>query len=86
MLMTGIYLKYKGLAYEKQPQMTFNDVQKRDKTFLNFLPTSFNRQGYLKVAKELMIPDNTAQKYIRKLVRVGVIQKQVHDSYKKTET
>jgi hypothetical protein len=31
-----------GVSYENQLQKTFNDVPKREITFLNALPTSFN--------------------------------------------
>lgn len=48
------------------------------------LPQNFNRQGYLEVAKSLEIADKTAEGYISKFVKSGLIFRLKQDSYEKT--
>lgn len=51
--------------------------------FLDKLPQKFNRQGYLEVAKLLEIVDKTAEGYISKFVKSGLIFRLKQDSYEK---
>jgi hypothetical protein len=51
--------------------------------FLETLPPEFSRQDYLTVAKNLEIPDKTAEKHIAKFVQNGLINHFAHDKYKK---
>lgn len=53
--------------------------------FLEKLPQNFNRQGYLEVAKSLEIADKTAEGYISKFVKSGLIFRSKQDSYEKTK-
>jgi hypothetical protein len=50
---------------------------------LNVLATSFNRQGYLKVAKGLNIPDKSAQGYISKFHQEMIVERKSHEYYEK---
>jgi hypothetical protein len=52
--------------------------------FLEKLPQFFNRQGYLEVAKSLYIADKTAEGYISKFVKSGLVFRLKQDSYEKT--
>ncbi len=56
-------------------------VKKPKDLFLEALPKEFNRQGYLDVAAKLNINPKTAEGYISKFVKVGVITSPKHDSY-----
>lgn len=56
-------------------------VKKPKDLFLEALPKEFNRQGYLEVAAKLNINPKTAEGYISKFVKVGVITSPKHDSY-----
>ena len=54
--------------------------------YLKNLPEEFTRQTYLEVAKKLMIPEKTADKYIGKLTSVyKIIQRVKAGHYKKME-
>ena len=52
--------------------------------FLEKLPQNFNRQGYLEVAKSLEIADKTAEGYISKFVKSGLLFRLKQDSYEKS--
>jgi hypothetical protein len=51
--------------------------------FLDKLPQNFNRKGYLEVAKSLEIADKTAEGYISKFVKSGLVFRSKQDSYEK---
>ena len=51
--------------------------------FLEALPPEFSRQEYLTTAKQLNIPEKTAEKHIAKFVQSGLINHFAHDKYKK---
>jgi predicted transcriptional regulator len=80
---TNVLLEHTEKVFCQLPKKTVNNTQKREITFLNALPTEFNRKKYVEIAGQSRIPDNTAQKYIRKFVKEGVIKKKGHDSYEK---
>ena len=52
-------------------------------SFLEKLPQNFKRQGYLEVAKSLEIADKTAEGYISKFVKSGLLFRLKQDSYEK---
>lgn len=52
-------------------------------TFLDNLPTVFDRKTYLSVAEKLKIPAKTAEKYISKFCVGGLLKHLAHDSYGK---
>ena len=53
---------------------------------LDALPGEFDRQIYLAVAKNLNIPDKTAEKQITRFINAGLLVRQSHGSYSKTTT
>lgn len=59
--------------------------ENREQRFYSQLPETFSRQDYLGVAKELDIPDKTAQGYIAKFDKKGLIHRDKKDSYIKTQ-
>lgn len=52
-------------------------------TFLDNLPSEFDRKTYLAVAEKLKIPAKTAEKYISKFCVGGLLKHLAHDSYSK---
>jgi len=56
-------------------------VKKPKDAFLESLPKEFNRKGYLEVASKLNINPKTAEGYISKFVKVGVLISPKHDHY-----
>ena len=52
---------------------------------LDALPSEFDRQTYLAVAKNLNIPDKTAEKQITRFVNAGLLVRKAHGSYSKKE-
>jgi predicted transcriptional regulator len=65
--------------------VVLNQKNNRKERFLELLPQSFNRQGYIKIAEELNIPDKTAQAYITALIKDGKIERDKQDDYKKKD-
>jgi hypothetical protein len=55
-------------------------MNKKEK-FLNDLPQNFNRQKYLEVAEKFGIPGKTAEGYIARFKKDGVIHHESQDSY-----
>ncbi|WP_304234099.1 DUF3987 domain-containing protein [Jiulongibacter sediminis] len=61
-----------------------NKPQKRQnkrEQFYESLPEKFNRQKYLEVASKLDIKEKTAESYITRFVDVGLIHREMKDSY-----
>ena len=52
-------------------------------TFLDNLPTEFDRKTYLSVAEKLKIPPKTAEKYVSKFCVGGLLRHLAHDHYGK---
>lgn len=52
-------------------------------TFLDNLPTEFDRQTYLAVAQKLKIPYKTAEKHIRNFCDAGLLRHLAHNRYGK---
>ncbi len=60
------------------------DKQGDKKTaFLNALPQRFDRAKYLEIAKQLNIPDSTADKQIKKYCTAKLLERQTHGTYQK---
>jgi len=80
--MVDVLVKHSSLVYsellneEPKPK-----IKKPKDAFLESLPKEFNRQGYLDIAIKLSINPKTAEGYISKFVKVGVIISPKHDSY-----
>jgi predicted transcriptional regulator len=51
--------------------------------FLETLPPEFSRQDYLTIAKNLNIPDKTAQRHIEKYLQTNLIERISHGNYRK---
>ncbi len=49
--------------------------------FIDALPKTFNRQGYLSIAKKLDINEKTAERYITKLVDDSILNRKSHNNY-----
>jgi hypothetical protein len=60
-----------------------NRHQRRDQ-FLEALPTTFNRQKYLEVARVLNIPERSVERYITDLCRSNHLKRLKKDEYAKT--
>jgi hypothetical protein len=60
-----------------------NRHQRRDQ-FFEALPTTFNRQKYLEVARVLNIPERSVERYITDLCRTNKLKRLKKDEYAKT--
>jgi hypothetical protein len=74
----------------KHSSKIFNDLPLEPKTqkrmnrkerFLESLKEKFTRQDYLDIAKNLNIPNKTAEGYITKFVTANIIHRDAHNSY-----
>lgn len=77
-----LLVKHAAKVYSDLPEEPAKSKPKsRKERFLDALPYHFNRQGYLVAAKNLNIPDKTAQGYITDFVKAGVLDKEGQDLY-----
>ena len=53
---------------------------------LQALPAQFDRAKYIEIAKQLEIPESTADKQIARFCNAGLLQRQAQGSYKKTDS
>ena len=58
--------------------------ENREERFYNSLSNTFSRKDYVEAAESLNIPDKTAQNYISKYLKKGVIHRDKQDFYIKT--
>ena len=70
-------------ALPTQPETPKQPNQKQ--LFLESLPPEFSRQDYIAIAKNLNIPDKTAEKHIAKFVQSGLINHFARDKYQKNK-
>lgn len=63
---------FNELLEEEKPATRKNRKQK----YLDALPKNFNRQKYLEVAKNMNIPDKTAEGYITEFSKKGLIHRE----------
>jgi hypothetical protein len=70
---------FSELPLDPQP----NKKHRRDH-FLEALPSSFNRQKYLEVARVLNIPERSVERYITDLCRTNKLKRLKKDEYAKT--
>jgi hypothetical protein len=66
-------------------EMKKQKPKNRKEMFLEQLPANFNRKSYLELAIKLQIPDNTAQRYVRKFLQAGVIINIGYGKYSKVQ-
>ncbi len=83
---TEVLIQHAQKVYSDLPTPTILPKREnREQRFYSQLPETFSRQDYLSVAKELEIPDKTAQGYISKLDKKGLIHRDKKDSYIKMQ-
>lgn len=58
--------------------------ENREERFFNMLPQTFTRKEYVSIAEKLEIPDKTAQNYIAKYLKNGMIHRDKQDFYIKS--
>ena len=58
--------------------------ENREERFFNMLPHTFTRKEYVSIAEKLEIPDKTAQNYIAKYLKNGMIHRDKQDFYIKS--
>jgi len=79
-----ILIQHAASVYNALPAETATPKPPNQKQlFLEALPPEFSRQDYLIIAKNLNIPDKTAEKHIAKFVQSGLVNHFAHDKYKK---
>ncbi|MBN1185687.1 MAG: DUF3987 domain-containing protein [Bacteroidales bacterium] len=57
--------------------------ENREERFFSQLPDKFSRKDYVELASRISIPDKTAQNYISKMLKKGLIHRDKHDCYLK---
>lgn len=84
---TEILIQHAQKVYSDLPTpVNIPKRENREQRFFNQLPERFSRQDYLRVAGQLEIPDKTAQGYIAKFDKKGLIHRDKKDCYVKSMT
>lgn len=79
---TGTLLEHSKKVFSELPQAIMQPKREnREERFFNLLPDEFSRKDYVEVAQQLNIPDKTAQNYIAKLLKNGLIHRDKQDYY-----
>lgn len=77
-----ILLEHSRKVFLKLPKASIAPGFKNSKEiFIDALPKTFNRQGYLSIAKKLDINEKTAERYIKKLVDDSILNRKSHNNY-----
>lgn len=77
-----VLVKHSAKVFAELPEdVKPNPRKNRKQKFLDALPQVFNRQKYLEAAKELNIPDKTAEGYITEFGKNGLIHREKQDHY-----
>lgn len=80
--MSRILIEHSRKMFLKLPKASIPSGFKNSKEiFIDALPKTFNRKGYLSIAKELDINEKTAERYIKKLVDEGILNRKSHNNY-----
>ena len=75
-------LEHSNFVYHWLPETSGIKVRtSRNQRFLDALPESFDRAGYLRVAVEQKIPAKTAEKYIYSFVEAELLEREVKGLY-----
>ncbi len=87
MEMVKVLVLHAAFIFELLPKDTATPQPLNHKRqLLDALPAEFDRQTYLAIAKNLNIPDKTAEKQITRFINAGLLVRQSHGSYSKTTT
>ncbi|MDP3643255.1 MAG: DUF3987 domain-containing protein [Bacteroidota bacterium] len=82
--MVKILVQHAAQVYQQLPTEAATALPPNQKQqFLDALPAEFSRQTYLNAAKNLGIPDKTAEKHIKRFAESSLIHHFAHDKYKK---
>lgn len=82
---TEVLIVHAKKVFSELPQAApVTKRENREERFFSLLPETFTRKDYLAVAQVLKIPDKTAQTYISKLLKGGIIHRDRQDFYIKT--
>lgn len=80
--MVRVLVKHSAKVFTELPEDVKPSPRKnRKQKFLDALPQEFNRQQYLEVAKQMNIPDKTAEGYITEFGKSGLIHREKQDHY-----
>jgi hypothetical protein len=82
MAMIAILIQHSSQIFNALPADTKLPTRSnRKERFLESLPSQFSRQDYLECATTLSIPHKTAEGYITKFVKAGLIHRDNHGKY-----
>lgn len=80
--MVRVLVKHSAKVFTELPEDVKPSPRKnRKQKFLDALPLEFNRQKFLEVAKQMNIPDKTAEGYITEFGKSGLVHREKQDHY-----
>jgi len=81
-----ILFQHAAFVFRQLPQATTTTQATNPKMILfQALPPQFDRAKYIEIAKQLEIPESTADKQITRFLSAGLLIKQAHGNYTKKE-
>lgn len=85
--MVQVLLKHTAKVFESLPtSATVSAISEKTEvkqTFYDQLPPDFSREAYLSLAKNLNIPQRSAERYIQTFCKVGKLVRAFHGQYRK---
>ena len=81
-----VLLQHAAFVFRQLPQATTATQTANPKmTLFQALPPQFDRSKYIEIATQLQIPESTADKQIAKFLNAGLLTRQAHGSYTKSQ-
>jgi hypothetical protein len=86
--MVKILVQHAAFVFRQLPQAATTAEKSNNPKLALFqaLPAQFDRTKYIEVAKQLEIPDSTADKQIARFCNAGLLQRQTQGNYRKTDS
>jgi hypothetical protein len=78
-----ILLQHAAFVFRQLPQATPTQNGNPKMALFQALPAQFDRAKYIEVARQLQIPESTANKQIARFLNAGLLTRQTHGSYRK---
>ena len=81
-----VLLQHAAFVFRQLPAATSQQTNNPKMALFQALPDQFDRTKYIEMAKQLQIPESTADKQIARFLSAGLLVRQTHGSYTKKLT
>jgi hypothetical protein len=80
-----VLVQHSAYVFRQLPVATHTKTVNPKFVLFQALPDQFDRAKYIEIATQLQIPESTAEKQITRYINAGLLIRQTHGNYKKTE-